>query len=246
MRAGQTHILIRLRHAAGIDSARGRRGQTGRTHKVIHRQRLVRKCGGGGRNCLRVRGFVRRPSAGCSTRRLVVEGLGDDIVLLAIAAASAVPVPCAHPMQRRWTTCARRRDGSCGPGLRRTAAGSIVFPGCRFVGGAAGSDAVSMRARSLGAGSCSVSRCAIGVARSSYVAHTQRTRRLRYAACNEQRENQRKPQRFRERHSARGSLRARVVLRLAEPPLRHHHHNLYKVAAKPPSLFRVSSSTSAR
>ena len=228
MRAGQTHILIRLSHTAGIDSARGRRDQTGRAHKVIDRQWLVRKSGGGGRNCLRVGGLLSRCSAGYRTCGLVAGGLCHDIVLLTIAAPSAVSAPCVHPMQCRWTTCVRRRDGSCGPGLRRTATGSIVFPGCRFVGGPAGSGIVSTRDRGLGAWSRRVSRCPIGVARSSHLAHAQWMRcRHRQAARKEYSESQRNAQRFQERPSARGSLRARVALPLAGPPLRHYHHNLY-------------------
>ena len=246
MRPCQAHILIRLRHSAGIDSTCRPCAHTGRAHKVIDRQRLVRNRGGCGRNRLHVRGFVSRCSAGCSTHGLVAGSLCHDVVLLTIAAPSAVSVPCAHPMQRRWTT----RIPLCGVSRRcrlcRTAAGLIMFSGCRFVGSAA-ANAVSMRAHGLGAWSCSVSRCAIGVVRSSHLAHAQRMRcRHRQTARKEHREAQRKAQHSHDCPSARGSLRARVVLSLAEPPLRHHHHNLYKVAAKPPSLFRLSSSTSAR
>ena len=92
---------------------------------------------------------------------------------------------------------------------------------------------------------CVMSLYAIGMVPSGYMACVQRMRlRLCQTASAEHRDAHHNAQRCHKRCSARDLPRARVVFPLGGAPLRHHHHKLYKVAAKPPSLFRLSSSVS--
>jgi hypothetical protein len=200
---------------------------------------------------------------GCSTHGLIAGRSFRNPTPKAKAVAPATSAPRAHPLQRRRMIFMTPRGRSVTPlprpgttarsidsdlsRPRRTAVCSLAFPGCRFVGSAAADSPARMRARSVSAASCVMRLYVIGIARSGYVAHAQRMRlRLCQTASTEHRDTQCKAQRYHDRRSARDSLRARVVLPLAEPPLRHHHHKLYKVAAKPPSLLRLSSSPSSR
>ena len=227
MRLRQAHILIRMSHTAGIHSACSSRLPSSRARKIIDGQSLVVH-----------RRFASR------TRSLHP---GRILRRLCHHIDPVARVPPTSPASRIHSTrCGR----SFFPTPRRTQPPHARPPPQGHSLPHRLQPRRPLTRRTTATSSPMRDVVCRGIARRDpmprRMAQMRRIRlRPRRSACTHQSKPHHNAQHHSLRRSAKELLRACADFRLSMAPLRHHHHKFLKVAAKPPSLFRLSLSPAA-